>query len=260
MPALSVDSAQAVLARIGRYGADYGNPNGPINISSPIDIEWMLDEPFYQLMRQQLLASRLEQDRAEGADIVRVLLPPHHTPGLPGVTGSSRAQATGRQRRRGVERACSGTRTASDTWTQRCDSDHEWWEPLLITTEDAKAKFNRAEYLRIAPTTSLDHRRLYGMRQDAESLNAQLERAFYGQRLPAWGVQNQTTVVLLAAWRKTPGPDRSGTTRRVTSSSALPLRPPSWQLTLSPIRARRPALISGWSPRTGVVGPESATT
>ncbi len=77
--------------------------------------------------------------------------------------------------------------------------DHEWWEPLLTTAEDAKAKFNRAEYLRITPTTSQDHRRLYGMRQDTESLNAQLERAFYGQRLPAWGVHNQTAVVLLAA-------------------------------------------------------------
>lgn len=37
------------------------------------------------------------------------------------------------------------------------------------------------------------------MRQDTESLNAQLERAFYGQRLPAWGVANQTLVVILAA-------------------------------------------------------------
>ena len=36
------------------------------------------------------------------------------------------------------------------------------------------------------------------MCQDAESLNAQLERAFLGQRLPAWGVHNQTVVVLLA--------------------------------------------------------------
>ena len=43
------------------------------------------------------------------------------------------------------------------------------------------------------------HRRLYGMRQDTESLNAQLDRAFYGRRLPAWGLHNQTTVVLLAA-------------------------------------------------------------
>jgi hypothetical protein len=36
------------------------------------------------------------------------------------------------------------------------------------------------------------------MRQDTENLNAQLERAFYGQRLPAWGIHNQTTIVLLA--------------------------------------------------------------
>jgi hypothetical protein len=78
-------------------------------------------------------------------------------------------------------------------------ADHDWWEPLLNTAEDAKAKFNRTEYLRITPTTSKHHQRLYGMRQDTESLNAQLERAFYGQRLPAWGVHNQTAIVLLAA-------------------------------------------------------------
>ena len=76
--------------------------------------------------------------------------------------------------------------------------DHDWWEPLLTTAEDSRAKFNRTEYLRITPATGKDHQRLYGMRQDTESLNAQLERAFYGQRLPAWGVHNQTTVVLLA--------------------------------------------------------------
>jgi hypothetical protein len=65
--------------RIGRYGADYANSDGPIR-SELIDIEWMLDEPFYQLMRQQLLAWRLEQDGAEGAEVVRVLhvLPPQN--------------------------------------------------------------------------------------------------------------------------------------------------------------------------------------
>ena len=36
-------------------------------------IEMLLDEPFYQLMRQQLLANRLERSRAHGADVVRVL-------------------------------------------------------------------------------------------------------------------------------------------------------------------------------------------
>jgi len=30
--------------------------------SELLDIEWMLDEPFYQLMRQQLLVWRLERD------------------------------------------------------------------------------------------------------------------------------------------------------------------------------------------------------
>ncbi len=76
---------------------------------------------------------------------------------------------------------------------------HTWWEPLLPVAHDAQARFNRCEYLRVVPATSPEHARLYGMRQDTESLNAQLERAFYGQRLPAWGVHNQTVVVLLAA-------------------------------------------------------------
>lgn len=81
----------------------------------------------------------------------------------------------------------------------RFDQVHTWWEPLLPVASDRANKFNRCEYLRIVPATSEQHRRLYGMRQDTESLNAQLERAFYGQRLPAWGVHNQTVVVLCAA-------------------------------------------------------------
>lgn len=38
-----------------------------------LPIELLLDEPFYQLMRQQLLAHRLEKDHAHGAEVVRVL-------------------------------------------------------------------------------------------------------------------------------------------------------------------------------------------
>jgi hypothetical protein len=83
---------------------------------------------------------------------------------------------------------------------RRNGEDHTWWEPLLAVADDEKAKFNRCEYLRIVPTTTPEHARLYGMRQDTESLNAQLERAFYGQRLPAWGVHNQTVVVLMSAF------------------------------------------------------------
>ena len=97
---------------------------------------------------------------------------------------------------------------------------HDWWEPLLPVQADRDAGFNRSEYLRAVPTTSDRHRRLYGMRQDTESLNAQLDRAFYGRRLPAWGAHNQTTVVLLAAlaenawakhiWNQAVGDQRSG--------------------------------------------------
>jgi hypothetical protein len=78
----------------------------------------------------------------------------------------------------------------------RIDETHTGWEPLLPIASDEANTFNRCEYLRIVPATSEQHQRLYGMRQDTESLNAQLERAFYGQRLPAWGVRNQTVVVL----------------------------------------------------------------
>ncbi len=43
------------------------------------------------------------------------------------------------------------------------NADHDWWEPLTTVTTDTQAKFNRAEYLRITPTTSQAHQRLYGM-------------------------------------------------------------------------------------------------
>lgn len=63
--------------RIRRYGESYDAPDGPLR-SELLDIEWMIDEPFYQLMRQQLLAWRLEQEGAGGSDRVRILhvLPP----------------------------------------------------------------------------------------------------------------------------------------------------------------------------------------
>ena len=65
--------------RADRYKADYEDPDGPLRAKLPLAM--MLDEPFYQLMRQQLLAHRLEHARAEGADVVRVLhvLPPDNT-------------------------------------------------------------------------------------------------------------------------------------------------------------------------------------
>jgi hypothetical protein len=76
---------------------------------------------------------------------------------------------------------------------------HHWWEPLTPTRADAVVGFNRAEYLRVVPRTAPDYDRLYPMRSDTESLNAQLEFAFHKQRLPAWGQHRQILLVAFAA-------------------------------------------------------------
>jgi hypothetical protein len=57
--------------RLERYGAAWADPAGPITDALPFTD--VLDEPLYQLVRQQLLAHRLEQDRVLGADRVRVV-------------------------------------------------------------------------------------------------------------------------------------------------------------------------------------------
>ncbi len=54
-----------------RYQAALTAPDGPVR-DDLLDIVDLLDEPFYQLMRQQLLAHELEKDRVHGADRVRV--------------------------------------------------------------------------------------------------------------------------------------------------------------------------------------------
>lgn len=58
--------------RTDRYRPDVLDPHGPV-LCKALDFEWLLDEPFYQLMRQQLLAHPLEKDHVLGAEIVRVL-------------------------------------------------------------------------------------------------------------------------------------------------------------------------------------------
>lgn len=58
--------------RIGRYDTDLAAKNSPV-AADVLPIDLLLDEPFYQLIRQQLLAHRLEQDNAHEADVVRVL-------------------------------------------------------------------------------------------------------------------------------------------------------------------------------------------
>jgi hypothetical protein len=57
--------------RVRRYHGLYVAPDGPLRALVPIEL--LFDEPFYQLMRQQLLAHELERHHDEGADRVRVL-------------------------------------------------------------------------------------------------------------------------------------------------------------------------------------------
>lgn len=58
--------------RLDRYGSFVSDPTGPVR-SNVLAFEMLLDEPFYQLVRQQLLAHELERSQAEGATRVRIL-------------------------------------------------------------------------------------------------------------------------------------------------------------------------------------------
>lgn len=58
--------------RLGRYGAAVADPDGPVD-GAMLPFALLLDEPIYQLVRQQVLAHALEQTGAEGAQRVRVV-------------------------------------------------------------------------------------------------------------------------------------------------------------------------------------------
>lgn len=55
-----------------RYGTALTDPDGPVR-ADLLGFSDLVDEPLYQLMRQQLLAHQLEHDRAHGAARVRVV-------------------------------------------------------------------------------------------------------------------------------------------------------------------------------------------
>ncbi len=58
--------------RAGRYLQAVRDPAGPVQ-ADVLDFSLLLDEPFYQLVRQQLLAHALETSGAEGASRVRLV-------------------------------------------------------------------------------------------------------------------------------------------------------------------------------------------
>ncbi|MFW5469507.1 PGN_0703 family putative restriction endonuclease [Knoellia sp. CPCC 206435] len=71
-PTARRESSRSDAARRRAYEPDVTDENGPLNGSwVPFDV--LLNEPFYQLVRQQLLAHRLEQDPHVAADVVRVV-------------------------------------------------------------------------------------------------------------------------------------------------------------------------------------------
>ena len=78
-PARRPDPAKDAV-RLHRYGAAFSDPDGPVR-DDVLPFDLILDEPFYQLVRQQLLAHALEQVGAEGAARVRVVhvLSPYNT-------------------------------------------------------------------------------------------------------------------------------------------------------------------------------------
>jgi hypothetical protein len=65
------------LIRVSRYAAAIADSQGPVR-GDLLPVAVLFDEPFYQLVRQQLLAHALERSSAEGATRVRVVhvLPP----------------------------------------------------------------------------------------------------------------------------------------------------------------------------------------
>jgi hypothetical protein len=67
------------VTRRRRYAHLVEDSTGPLR-GSLLPFDDLLDEPFYQLMRQQLLADQFERRRSHGADVVRVVhvLPPEN--------------------------------------------------------------------------------------------------------------------------------------------------------------------------------------
>lgn len=65
------DEPSKDAVRWRRYGAAWCDPEGPV--TTELAFADALQEPLYQLVRQQLLARALEQEHAHGADVVRVL-------------------------------------------------------------------------------------------------------------------------------------------------------------------------------------------
>lgn len=153
-PRIAVAAKDAI--RWKRYGALLEATDGPVR-SDVLDFADLLDEPFYQLVRQQLLAHELEKEHAHGADRVRVV---HVAPAANAAYQQSLPRSTHRALGESVSEVWAklrSTRTGSCPWTARCSSDPEI--PQVSTTGDTATTWHgiRRRCCACAAETSTTH-------------------------------------------------------------------------------------------------------
>jgi hypothetical protein len=77
---------------------------------------------------------------------------------------------------------------------------HPYRLPLVQTDEDTTKNFNRSEYVRQLPPDTKGYARTFGRRPPAESDNAQREGRYVFGRIPAYGHDQQSLVMLLGSF------------------------------------------------------------
>lgn len=87
----------AEQTRLRRYGGLVFNPKGPLLAASDFEIRDLFWEPFYQFLRQQMLAYQVEKAREDGCDHVSVLhIAPHRNKAFQRNTAPALADRPGR--------------------------------------------------------------------------------------------------------------------------------------------------------------------
>lgn len=76
---------------------------------------------------------------------------------------------------------------------------HPYRLPLVQTQADTDADFRRSEYARQLPPDTNGYARTYGRRPPAESDNAQRESRYPWERIPAYGDDKQSLIMLLGS-------------------------------------------------------------
>ncbi len=94
-----------------------------------------------------------------------------------------------------------------DCLQNRCLGDHDgcttgghpYRLPLVQTQADTDADFRRSEYARQLPPDTNGYARTFGRRPPAESDNSQRESRYTWKRIPAYGDDQQSMIMLLGS-------------------------------------------------------------